>query len=447
MRVLWTMKGAEAGPLEGKWNGKDDEGKAVSRGEYTWKVIVNRSKYENIGTIGNTGQPPTTSGHVPVYLAGVAVDSTNGVYTVQDWDEPHFSVIKWSANDGRAEFNTDNVVNEALLRVITVEPDGSYAYVTGYEDLSDRAKAKFSIWRLKLAPGKGNSKVEDFSKAGRKIRVYDGNAQFPENASVEDREVMNIPLRSLAILGSTLYATDALKGRVLLYDKESGELKKEFPVPLACGIALDPNGRIWVGHEHEKVSVLSADGKVLATPITDLKDVWALALRGDKLYVADREQGQVRIYQVKGNDVVLDKTFGEAGRPGDRAPERFTSIEGMAVDRHGNIIIVDRAGEGLVCKSSRRNSSGFGTSWAWNFPRKEPTAKTIPTRSLPLTRTHIAWTRRLETGIFSAPPERTRPRSILEISTARTGDRHVSCASANKISSTSRRGRRGSLPH
>ena len=63
-------KGAEAGPLEGKWNGKDDEGKAVSRGEYTWKVIVNRSKYENIGTIGNTGQPPTTSGHVPVYLAG-----------------------------------------------------------------------------------------------------------------------------------------------------------------------------------------------------------------------------------------------------------------------------------------------------------------------------------------------------------------------------------------
>ena len=152
-------------------------------------------------------------------------------------------------------------MNEALLRVITVEPDGSYAYVTGYEDLSDRAKAKFSIWRLKLAPGKGNSKVEDFSKAGRKIRVYDGNAQFPENASVEDREVMNIPLRSLAILGSTLYATDALKGRVLLYDKESGELKKEFPVPLACGIALDPNGRIWVGHEHEKVSVLSAGRK------------------------------------------------------------------------------------------------------------------------------------------------------------------------------------------
>ena len=316
VRVLWTMKGAEAGPLEGKWNGKDDEGKAVSRGEYTWKVIVNRSKYENIGTIGNTGQPPTTSGHVPVYLAGVAVDSTNGVYTVQDWDEPHFSVIKWSANDGRAEFNTDNVVNEALLRVITVEPDGSYAYVTGYEDLSDRAKAKFSIWRLKLAPGKGNSKVEDFSKAGRKIRVYDGNAQFPENASVEDREVMNIPLRSLAILGSTLYATDALKGRVLLYDKESGELKKEFPVPLACGIALDPNGRIWVGHEHEKVSVLSADGKVLATPITDLKDVWALALRGDKLYVADREQGQVRIYQVKGNDVVTGQNFWRSRPPG-----------------------------------------------------------------------------------------------------------------------------------
>ena len=69
---------------------------------------------------------------------------------------------------------------------------------------------------------------------------------------------MNMPLISLALLGDTLYATDALKGRVLLYDKKSGELKQEIPVPLACGIAVEPNGRIWVGHEHAKVSVLDA---------------------------------------------------------------------------------------------------------------------------------------------------------------------------------------------
>ena len=40
------------------------------RVQYTWKVVVNRSKYDNIGTIGNSGRPPTTSGHVPVFLKG-----------------------------------------------------------------------------------------------------------------------------------------------------------------------------------------------------------------------------------------------------------------------------------------------------------------------------------------------------------------------------------------
>ena len=41
--------------------------------------MVNRSTYSNIGTIGNTGLPPTTSGHVPIFLEGVAVDAKGGI--------------------------------------------------------------------------------------------------------------------------------------------------------------------------------------------------------------------------------------------------------------------------------------------------------------------------------------------------------------------------------
>ena len=345
VQVLWTMRTAEAGVLKGKWDGKDDGGVTAPAGEYTWKVVVNRSKYENIGTIGNTGQPPTTSGHVPIFLEGVAVDSANGIYTVHDWDEAHFSVIKWSRTDGRAEFNTGNVVNEALLTGIAVEPDGSYAYVSGYEDINDRGKSKFAIWRIKLAGGKGNSKVEDFSKAGRKILVYDGNAEIPDHASPNDRDLMKMPLISIALVGDTLYVTDALKGRVLLYNKKSGELKQEIPVTLACGIAVELSGRIWVGRAHRKVSVLSPEGEIVATPISDLKDVRALALSGDKLYVADRGAGQIRVYKVEGSKVSLQTTFGELARPGDRASDRFGSIQAMAVDGQGNIIITDRVGQ------------------------------------------------------------------------------------------------------
>ncbi len=346
VRVLWTMKAVEPGTLEGRWNGKDAQGRPAPAGEYTWKVVVNRSKYDNIGTIGNTGRPPTTSGHVPIFLEGVAVDASDSIYTVHDWDEAHFSVIKWSPQDGRAMFNTGNVVNEALLKGIAVEPDGSYAYVTGYQDISDRTKAKFGIWRIKLAPGKDNSKIEDFSKAGRAIWVYDGDARIPGGVSAKDRELMSMPLISLALSGDTLYATDALKGRLLLYDKKSGALKQEIPLPLACGIAVAPDGKIWAGHEHSKVSLLDAAGNILATPIVDLQGVRALALRGNTLYVADREAGQVRIYEVKVNAATLKKTFGSPGRPGDRAPERFTNIHGMTADSHGNVIVTDRAGQG-----------------------------------------------------------------------------------------------------
>jgi sugar lactone lactonase YvrE len=207
--------------------------------------------------------------------------------------------------------------------------------------------------------GKVSRKSRIF-KAGRKILVYDGNAQIPDHASPRERDLMKMPLISIAVLGDTLYATDALKGRVLLYNKKSGELKREIPVTLAYGIAVESSGRIWVGREHSKVSVFSPEGEIVATPINDLKDVRALALSGDKLYVADREAGQVRIYRVQGSKVSPLKTLGEAGRPGDRAPERLTTIQGMAVDSRGSIVLTDRIGQG---SRMQKFTQGYKPLW------------------------------------------------------------------------------------
>ena len=103
------------------------------------------------------------------------------------------------------------------------------------------------------------------------IAVYDGNAQFPENASAKDRELMELPLPSLALLGDTPYATGALKGGELLYDKQSGELKKEIAMLLACGIAVEPSRKIWVRTRLRESQCVESEGKVLATPISDLK--------------------------------------------------------------------------------------------------------------------------------------------------------------------------------
>jgi hypothetical protein len=101
----------------------------------------------------------------------------------------------------------------------------------------------------------------------------------------------------------------------LLYDKRTGELEKQIHIPLPCGIAVEPSARIWVGHEHSKISLLSPEGERLVTPIGDLKDVRALSFSNGKLYVADRGASQLRIYGVAENNVWLQQTIGEPVAP------------------------------------------------------------------------------------------------------------------------------------
>jgi hypothetical protein len=126
----------------------------------------------------------------------------------------------------------------------------------------------------------------------------------------------------------------------------SGELKREISAPLARGLTVAPDGRIWVGHEHTKVSVFDSMGRHLATPISDLQEVRALGLRGNTLYVADRGASEVRLYEIRDSAVKLTRIFGEPQRPGDRAAERLSNIRGMAVDSQGHLLLSDRMGKG-----------------------------------------------------------------------------------------------------
>lgn len=343
-RVLWTMEAMPSGSHLSNWDGLDDRGNVAPAGNYSWKVVINRSVYDNIGTVGNTGQPSTSFGHVPFFLEAVAVDAQNAIYSVHDWNEAGHDVKRWNSSTGLAEYNSGHLIGEALLKGIAVEPDGSRAYVTGYgeADVNDRANIKFSLFRINLT----NSTVEDFTQAGRRVRIHDGNVPYPAGATAADIEVMKVPLISVALLGGSVYVTDSLLGRVLKYDKNSGVLQQEITgIPLACGLAVAPDGRIWVGHEHTKVSVYSAAGVRLATPISDLSEVRALSLQNGMLAVADRV-GQIRKYTINGTSATLAVTFGQKAEPGEKRPDRLSMINGMVMDSAGCVITSDRMGQG-----------------------------------------------------------------------------------------------------
>ena len=337
VRVLWTMQPLTAGTHPVAWDGRDVAGDAAPDGPYTFKLTINRSTYTNLGTIGNTGRPPNSFAHVPINFEAVAVGHDGAIYTVHDWDEPHNDVIRWSPETGQVVSHAGHPIS-GMMKALAV--DEQYAYFTAYNDVEKRATAKFTIGRLRIdpRPNVANWSLVPFTKAGKVIVVYHGDAVLPPNMPDADRSALTYPLLSLAVHGDTLYATDALAGKVRLYDKDTGEQTGALDVPLPQAVAIAPDGRVWVGHEHHRVSVFSATGE-RATPITDLTEVNALAFAPDgTLYVADQGAAQVRRYAITSTTATLRGTLGEPAQPGDRAAARFIHLHGLAVDAQGNII-------------------------------------------------------------------------------------------------------------
>ena len=337
VRVLWTMEPRPAGSSKARWDGKTGDGEPAPDARYTFKVAVNASTYRNIGVIGNTATPPTTFGHVPNNFECVAVDTQGVAYTVHDWDEPHHDVIRWDPTTGKVLSHSGHPVGE-LLKAVAV--DGSYAYVVSHASAGDRTKARFAISRLQIdsTPGSTRWPRVPFTKAGRQIEVYNGTATYPDGVSSNDLPLMYIPLLSLAVAGHELLVTDSLAGQVRRYDKETGEALPAWPITLPHALAIAPDGRVWVGHQHGQVSILGSDGTVQATPLSDLGHVQALAFAPDgRLFVADSRAGTIRIYTVQGSQVSPSGTLGRKAEPGDRAADRFYTLHGLAVDRDANV--------------------------------------------------------------------------------------------------------------
>jgi len=335
VRVLWTMKPMAQGEQYAGWDGKDNDGKSAPTGKYTYKVVVNNSTYKNVGVIGNSGTNTFTE--VPNNFESVAVDKEGNAYTVHDWYEPHQDVKMWDAKTGQVVAHSGHPIG-GLLKAVAV--DEQYAYTTSYENLDNRKEAKFYINRLKIdkTPGATNWPIVPFTKAGNAIMVYNGATEYPAGATDAEKGVMRMPLLSLAVSGDTLYATDSLAGKVRMFNKESGEETGALNVKLPQAVAVGDDGRIWVGHEHSQVSIFDKTGKMLGTPVTDVKEVNALAVRGNTLYIADQGAGQIKIYDLNGNDAKMNRTFGDKARPGDRASHRFFNLHGLAVDKSGNLV-------------------------------------------------------------------------------------------------------------
>ena len=350
IRQLKPTESLKPGSHALEWDGFDDNGTRMPAGEYEARVTLNPTVYTTAGAIGNTAQPRTKN-HNPSDIHSVAADAEGHVYTANFWEEAAQDFRKWDRNDGRhildARSRIRNGKPNALPYAIAV--DDKYIYCTTY---SHTEHAQQHIRRFRLADGE-NAPFPAAAATEGNILIHDRPEEKATKEGAADQEdLWKRPLRALAVSGGKLFVTDALDGRVLSFDKESGAPAGSFNVKFPHALAADPAGHLWVGHENGKVTVFSRDGKQSVPVLKDLGYICALAFGPNNLlYVADSTASKVHIYRAdarKGSATFL-LSFGQQAKPGDYAPDRFYQLKGLAVDPGGNFAIA----QGLQVTGSR----------------------------------------------------------------------------------------------
>lgn len=345
VRILWTEKELKEGYIDVMWDGKDNFGNEVKNGDYIFKIVVNNSKYENVGVIGNTGNPPDELQHIQSGIVTFDIDENGNIYTANDWEEAGHD-FKVFGPDGKtiyhAGFQMRNLPKyNCLTDAITV--DENFIYCAGWMGWEEGKPGYIVITKFKKGDGKyvGFSDPEIKKEGGMVVLYKWEKREFPENLKGYEKRLYTVVVLGLTVIDDVLYVTDAFAGKVHMFDKNTGRKIKEFDVKLPVCIRKDKEKRLWIAHERHKISIFDKDGNKISTPIEDIGEVKSIFIGEDNtLYVSDGESCEVKIYKIDGNKTIYLKSFGKKANLGDWEPDRFYVLNGAGVDNKGNIIVI-----------------------------------------------------------------------------------------------------------
>lgn len=159
-------------------------------------------------------------------------------------------------------------------------------------------------------------------------------------------EALNKPM-DVAVIVDRIYVSDTNNYRIQVFDYDGnflfrfgkrGNGKGEFQFPY--GIAGDAAGNVYVADLYQgRIQVFDRDGKFKRyfppgkNPLQGPGDIF---IAQDKVYVTDINAGRVLVFNLEG------KLLSTIGKPG-RGPGELRAPNGVAVDRDGNIFVVDTA--------------------------------------------------------------------------------------------------------
>jgi FlgD Ig-like domain len=336
IRNLQSPQDIQPGAHGISWDGLDDSGAQMPPGEYEARVTLNPAIYTNAGNIGNTALPPTVNQN-PTEIDSVAADNDGNIYTADVWDEAAQDFRKWDRDTGRHVFDAHGLIRNGnpngLAYAIAVDNNYIYCATTSHTNHAQQHMRRFHLSDGSPAP---------FPTAGTDghILIHDRpEDEIPSGTTESAAQLMQLPLRAMVVVGEKLFVTDALAGKILSFDRETGAALGSFDVNLPNALAADSQGQLWVGHERGLITVFSQDGKQSKLAHTGLGYIRAMAFGpGDTLYVGDGVVEKVLIFSADGRI----RTFGQAAQPGDYSPDHFYQITALTVDSRGNLTVAQK---------------------------------------------------------------------------------------------------------
>ena len=373
LRTLWRGEPLAAGPHRKSWDGRDDAGQPVAPQDIDIRVVHHRLSYVWEGVIGNSsgafGGPQLHRAFLPP--TSLVIQRDRAIYAVgYNEGQPglHGFALSAPQQDTRPFPSTDPFVSYAM-----VAADATRLYWANTGGLS---RSSF-VGGFELA----SARVATFS-AGAPLclnRVANRESCYPDQsyASVIDvhTDAVDAPT-GLAVQrnGRVLAVAHGGRNLIRLYDKSSGTLLREMPVPLNARslnqLAMSPGGDLWVASGRSVLRYTDLErGPVVTATIGGLARPLALAASAgddDGVWVADGGSSQqLKRYDARGQQTAtLGAPGGYADDPAVNAGKLcFQSRDGgeqtaVAATPEGGVWVVDTCNNRMLHLQTEAASAG-----------------------------------------------------------------------------------------
>ncbi len=334
-----------------KWDGLDDNGKAVPVGDYKFKGIFHDGIHVNYAmSFGNPGNPSwdTSDGKGAFYgdhtAAHAAAAAGNYVALACPMGEGGKYLIgldltgqrlwglanRVAFDGGRASLATDG-------KLLWISNQGKEALIYRV----DIATGKYAPWKRMAKDVAGNEapmldlQVSDFKKEQT-------NATLPVGIGGEGKKA-EFNMTAIALNKGLLAICLNLENIVKIIDAETGDVKTELKIK--SPLSVTSTGNDWLVLSEGKIVKVSTDGKI--TPFSKDAFVDGYSLTTDvkgNVYISVRGSDQnVKIFNAKG------KLTGEIGKRGGRPNHGVFIAEAM---REPGQITIDSLGRMWVTEET-----------------------------------------------------------------------------------------------